>query len=403
MPMIDVVLEFLGGGGLARLSVTELLVLGLVLTQVTIAAVTIYLHRHQAHRALDLHPLVSHFFRFWLWLTTGMVTREWVAVHRKHHAKCETPDDPHSPRILGIRTVLARGAELYQREAAREQTLAHYGHLTPDDWLERHLYARFPMLGVALLLGLDIALFGVAGLALWAVQMLWIPFWAAGVINGVGHWWGYRNYETRDAARNITPLGIFIGGEELHSNHHAFPASARFSSKWWEFDLGWTYIRLLALLGLARVKKVAPPRPVILEQKQTIDLETVSAVVISRMYVMASYAREVIRPVLRQERREADGPRRRLLRRVRNLLTREAALIDAAARGRLERVLERFGNLRTVYQYRQQLQSVWSRQALSQEQLLQGLQEWCQQAEATGITALQEFSRRLRGYSLQAA
>jgi stearoyl-CoA desaturase (delta-9 desaturase) len=400
--MIEVVLEFLGGGGLTRLSAIELLILGLVLTQVTIAAVTIYLHRHQAHRALGLHPVVSHFFRFWLWLTTGMVTREWVAVHRKHHAKCETREDPHSPQVLGIRRVLWRGAELYRREAARQQTLEHYGHLTPDDWLERHLYARFPALGIALLLVLDIVLFGAAGLVLWAVQMLWIPFWAAGIINGVGHWWGYRNYETRDAARNITPLAIFVGGEELHSNHHAFPASARFSSKWWEFDLGWLYIRLLVLLGLARIKKVAPRRPVILDCKDTIDLDTVRAVVLSRMYVMASYAREVIRPVLRQERRTADDSCRRLLRRARSLLTREAALIDAAARGRLERVLERFGNLRTVYQYRQQLQSVWARQALSQEQLLQGLQEWCQQAEATGITALQEFSRRLRGYSLQA-
>ncbi len=401
--MIDVVLEFLSGGGVTRLSTAALVIVGLVLTQVTIAAVTIYLHRHQAHRALDLHPLVSHFFRFWLWMTTGMVTKEWVAVHRKHHAKCETTQDPHSPRILGIRTVLWRGAELYQREAANDKTLAHYGHLTPDDWLERRLYARFPWLGVALMLVLDIALFGVAGLVLWAVQMLWIPFWAAGVINGVGHWWGYRNYETRDAARNITPLGILIGGEELHSNHHAFPSSARFSSKWWEFDLGWTYIRLLALLGLAQVKRVAPHRPVIVERKEIIDLDTVRAVVLSRMYVMASYAREVIRPVLREERREADGSRRRLLRRARGLLIREAALIDVAARGRLERVLEGFNKLRVVYQYRQQLQAVWARQAISQEQLLKGLQEWCQQAEATGITALQEFSQRLRGYSLQPA
>jgi stearoyl-CoA desaturase (delta-9 desaturase) len=401
--MFDVVLEFLSGGGLTRLSTGALVLVGLALTQVTIAGVTIYLHRHQAHRALDLHPVISHFFRFWLWMTTGMVTREWVAVHRKHHAKCETEQDPHSPRILGIRTVLWRGAELYRREADKEQTLAHYGHLTPDDWLERHLYARFPILGVTLLLGLNIALFGIAGLVLWAVQMLWIPFWAAGVINGVGHWWGYRNYETRDAARNITPLGILVGGEELHSNHHAFPASARFSSKWWEFDLGWAYIRLLALLGLAQVKKVAPCPPVILERKETIDQDTVRAVVLSRMYVMASYAREVIRPVLRQERRATDGSCRWLLRRARGLLTREAALIDAAARGRLERVLERFNNLRVVYQYRQQLQSVWARQAVSQEQLLKALQEWCQQAEATGITALQEFSQRLRGYSLQAA
>jgi len=256
--MLDTILNFLGTGGLARFSIGALLVTGLVLTQLTIAGVTIYLHRHQAHRALDLHPVIAHFFRFWLWLTTGMVTREWVAIHRKHHAKCETAEDPHSPQVRGIGTVLWQGSELYRQEAGNRGTIEGYGHLTPDDWLERHVYARFPWLGVTLMLLLDIALFGIAGLVLWAVQMVWIPFWAAGVINGVGHYWGYRNYETPDASRNILPWGIFIGGEELHSNHHAFPSSARFSSKWWEFDIGWACIRLLAVLRLARVKRLAP-------------------------------------------------------------------------------------------------------------------------------------------------
>jgi stearoyl-CoA desaturase (delta-9 desaturase) len=400
--MIDTFLEFLGNGGLTRFSWVGVILTGLVLTHVTIAGVTIYLHRHQAHRALDLHPVVSHFFRFWLWMTTGMVTREWVAVHRKHHAKCETPEDPHSPRVLGIRKVMWEGSELYRQEAANRETLEHYGHLTPGDWLERNLYSRFTWLGLSLMLVLDIALFGSLGVVLYAVQMVWIPFWAAGVINGVGHWWGYRNFETPDASRNITPIAIIIGGEELHANHHAFPASARFSIKWWEFDLGWTWIRLLALLGLARVKKVAP-RPVIVAGKYSIDRDTVRAVVVNRMYVMSNYAREVIRPVLKQERQQAEGSCKRTLRRARALLTRETSLIDEKARQRLDSLLEQFSNLRVVYYYRQQLQSVWARKATSQESLIKTLQDWCLQAEATGISSLEEFARRLRGYSLQAA
>jgi stearoyl-CoA desaturase (delta-9 desaturase) len=401
--MLDTLLEYLSNGGVTQLTWVGVALTGLVLTQMTIAGVTIYLHRHQAHRALDLHPVISHFFRFWLWMTTGMVTREWVAVHRKHHAKCETPDDPHSPQVLGIRKVLWQGSELYRQEAANAVTLDHYGHLTPVDWLERHVYARFPGLGITLMLLLDVTLFGSLGLVLYAVQMVWIPFWAAGVINGVGHWWGYRNFETPDASRNITPLAIIIGGEELHANHHAFPASARFSCKWWEFDLGWLWIRLLSLLGLARVKKVLP-RPVIIAGKHSIDRDTVRAVVLNRMHVMANYAREVILPVLKQEYRQAEGScKGGRLRRMRVLLTREASLIDEAARHRLDGILTQFHTLRVVYQYRQKLQSIWAHKVTSQEHLIKALQEWCLQAEATGISALREFAGRLRGYSLRTA
>jgi len=401
--MLETLLNFLGAGGITQLSTGELLLTGLLLTQVTIFGVTIYLHRNQAHRALDLHPVVAHFFRFWLWLTTGMVTREWVAIHRKHHAKCETGDDPHSPQVLGIGKVMWQGAELYRQEAAKRETVEHYGHLTPDDWLEHHVYARFPYIGVSLMLILDILLFGMAGLVLWAVQMIWIPFWAAGVINGVGHYWGYRNYESGDASRNILPWGLIIGGEELHSNHHAFPTSARFSSKWWEFDLGWSVIRLLSLLRLAKVKRLPPRQALILEGKEIIDLETVRAVLRNRMYVMASYARDVIYPVLRQQRRDCDASCKRVLRRARGLLVRDASLINELAHSRLEQILSRFHDLKIVYQYRQQLQSVWASKVTSQEMLRKALQDWCQQAEATGIAALQEFSRRLRGYSLQPA
>jgi stearoyl-CoA desaturase (delta-9 desaturase) len=305
--------------------------------------------------------------------------------------------------VLGLGKVMWQGAELYQQEADNRGTLERYGHLTPDDWLEHNVYTRFPWLGISLMLLLDIVLFGMPGLVLWAVQMAWIPFWAAGVINGVGHFWGYRNYESTDASRNIVPWGVIIGGEELHSNHHAFPTSACFSCKWWEFDLGWSVIRLLTLLRLARVKRLAPPRALILEDKDSVDMETVRAVVKSRMYVMASYARDVIYPVLRQQRRECDASCKQVLRRARGLLVRDATLINEHARARLEQILARFHDLKTVYQYRQQLQSVWTRKAESQEVLCKALQEWCQQAEETGIAALQEFSRRLRGYSLQPA
>ncbi len=378
------------------------LLTALALTHITIIAVTVFLHRHQAHRALDLHPAVSHFFRFWLWLTTGMVTREWVAIHRKHHARCETPEDPHSPQTRGISTVLWRGAELYRAEAENRETLDSYGHNTPDDRLERHLYSAHPILGVSILLIIDFTLFGFAGLALWGVQMLWIPVWAAGVINGVGHWWGYRNFETPDASRNIAWLGLLVGGEELHNNHHAFASSAKFSNRRWEFDLGWGYIRVLQALGLARVKKLAP-RAHIINDKERVDMDTLRAVIANRLNVMSNYAREVVLPVVRQEYRCRNGACRRRLRHARRLLVRNPAIMDARSRGLLEGVLERFANLRTVYQYRERLQGIWNRSASSHEHLLQALQEWCQQAEATGVHALQQFARRLKGYSLQPA
>ncbi|HEY9150419.1 MAG TPA: fatty acid desaturase [Gammaproteobacteria bacterium] len=398
--MFDILLTTPWLTGLITLPWYGYILVALALTHVTIVSVTLYLHRHQAHRALDLHPVVAHLFRFWLWLTTGMVTREWVAVHRKHHAKCETPEDPHSPQVKGIGTVLWQGAELYQVAAAQPELIAQYSHGTPDDGLERHLYRRHPVLGVSLLLILQFLLFGFAGLAIWAVQMLWIPFWAAGVINGVGHWGGYRNFETSDASRNIVPWGLLVGGEELHNNHHAFASSARFSNRWWELDLGWGYIRLLKVLGLARVKKLAP-RTVLLSKEQ-VDLDTVRAVVLGRLQVMADYARRVVWPVLRQEGR-ARLAGRFGLRQARRLLVRDPGLLDARARGRLEQLLACCHSLRTVYQFRQQLQAVWGRQVASHEQLRIALQDWCARAEATGIQALEEFARRLRGYGLQPA
>ncbi len=372
----------------------------LLLTHITIASVTIFLHRAQAHRALDLHPVVSHFFRFWLWLTTGMVTKEWVSIHRKHHAKCETELDPHSPYFKGINTVLWQGAELYKDEAKNSDTMRDYGHGTPDDWLEQNIYSKHSILGVSLMAIIDLLLFGVYGITIFAVQMLWIPFFAAGVINGIGHYWGYRSFESPDGSTNISNIGIIIGGEEMHNNHHAFPSSAKFSSKWWEFDIGWLYIKTMSALGLARIKKVAP-KPVVVAGKDIIDMDTLRAIISSRLHVMSQYARNVTLPVFRMELSRADATYRLALKRIRKTLVREESRVDDQSMNRLKSTLEDNEALHTVYEYRRKLQQLWSRTYSSHEKLLEALQEWCKQAEATGVQVLEEFAQRLRGYSLQ--
>lgn len=371
-------------------------------THVTIAAVTIFLHRHQAHRSLDLHPIVSHFFRFWLWLSTGMVTKEWTAVHRKHHARCETEEDPHSPQVFGLSKVMWEGAELYRSESRNSETLEKYGRGTPDDWLERHVYTGSSKLGIVTMFIVNVLLFGPIGITIWAVQMIWIPVFAAGVVNGVGHFWGYRNYESPDAATNIVPWGIIIGGEELHNNHHAFPSSAKLSSKPWEFDIGWMYIRGFEILGLAKVKKIAP-EPVINPAKQTADMETVKAILVNRLHVLSHYAKDVVVPVLREEAHKADEGCRHLLRRARTTLVRGDAVMDEEDKTQLQAALSRSERLTTVYEYKTRLQELWQRSHTSQDSLLHHLQEWCKQAEETGIKGLQDFARSLKGYTMQPA
>jgi stearoyl-CoA desaturase (delta-9 desaturase) len=369
----------------------------LALTHVTIAAVTIYLHRHQAHRALDLHPAASHFFRFWLWLTTGMVTREWTAVHRKHHAKCESTEDPHSPQVVGLRRVLFQGTELYRIETAKSETLERYGRGTPDDWLERNVYSRYKVAGISLMLVLDVALFGAIGITIWAVQMLWIPFLAAGVVNGVGHFGGYRNFQTEDASRNIVPWGVLIGGEELHNNHHAYPASARLSSRWYELDIGWIYIRVLETFRLAKIKNV-PPRLKLDLAKSGCDVATLQAVLTHRYLILAKYARSVRRTCageVRALKACADVDWRAFTRWLRN---GSSALSDGE-REQLERVLNANSTLATVYTMRGELAALWQRSAMSSEQLVHQLEDWCRRAEASGIEGLQHFSRMLRCYA----
>ncbi|MEN3354220.1 MAG: hypothetical protein V7640_2378 [Betaproteobacteria bacterium] len=370
----------------------------LVMTHITIAAVTIFLHRHQAHRALDLHPLPSHFFRFWLWLTTGMITKEWAAIHRKHHAKCETVEDPHSPQIFGIRKVLWQGAELYRQESTNRETLERYGHGTPDDWIERNLYSRFNIVGISIMLIANVILFGPLGLTIWAVQMIWIPLLAAGVINGIGHFWGYRTFQPADASRNIVPWGILIGGEELHNNHHAYGTSARLSNRWYEFDIGWLYIRCLEVLGLADVKKTAP-RLKLDPAKTHCDLATLQAVVTHRYEVLAKYAKS-LRTTCADEMRALRASAVSVdLRALKRWLHIDTSTLPQIERDERERVLKASSRLATVYTMRDELAALWQRSTASKEQLVHQLEDWCRRAEASGIDALQTFSRRLRCYA----
>jgi stearoyl-CoA desaturase (delta-9 desaturase) len=226
----------------------------LVMVQITIACVTLFLHRSQAHRAVQFHPVVEHFMRFWLWLTTGMVTKQWVAIHRKHHQKSDQEGDPHSPQIYGIWRVLFKGWILYHDASKDTAMIEKLGVGAPDDWIEHKLYTPHSRLGILLMLVIDLVLFGPMGLVVWGIQMIWIPLWAAGVINGLSHWWGYRNTDTKDTSRNLWPWAIWIGGEELHNNHHADGANAKFKQRWFEIDIGWIYIQILSTLGLATVR-----------------------------------------------------------------------------------------------------------------------------------------------------
>ncbi len=387
------------GHGLLDLAWWQVLLITLGLTHITIASVTIYLHRHSAHRALDLHPIPAHFFRFWLWMTTGQVTKEWTAIHRKHHAKCERDGDPHSPVIFGIETVFWKGAELYRAEAKNQDTLERYGHNTPNDWIERNVYTRYSALGVSLMLIIDVALFGFLGLTVWAVQMAWIPFTAAGVINGIGHWWGYRNFEAQDASTNISPWGILIGGEELHNNHHTYPTSAKLSVKPYEFDIGWMYIRILSALGLATVKKT-PPRAAYGDVRPVADEKTLEALIANRYEVMAQYARG-LRAVVAQEAAKLGDAQ--VMRDASRWLHRDAEKVPAAAQPRLQQAIKASPALDKMVQMREELRQIWLNTSQSREQLAADLQAWCRRAEDSGIAALRDFSMKLRSVRVRTA
>jgi stearoyl-CoA desaturase (delta-9 desaturase) len=393
--LLDGLVAFLAQG-LTGASWWQVLIAALVMTHITIASVTIYLHRHSAHRALDLHPIASHFFRFWLWLTTGQVTKEWTAVHRKHHAKCEREGDPHSPVVFGIKKVFWQGAELYRAESKNQETLDRYGHNTPDDWMERNVYTRHSVVGVALMLIIDVALFGALGLSVWALQMAWIPVTAAGIINGIGHWWGYRNFEATDASTNISPWGIVIGGEELHNNHHTYPTSAKLSVKPYEFDIGWMYISILQGLGLATVKKL-PPKLAFGDVKPVADEKTLEAIIANRYEVMAGYAREMRAAC----QRELDGVKARsadasVLKAARRWLHRDDDKVPADVKPQLAQARAEHPVLEKMVTMREELRSLWTGTHASREQLAADLQAWCRRAEESGIAALRDFSIQLR-------
>ena len=379
--------------GLLGLSGWQVFFVILGLTHVTIASVTIYLHRHQAHRAMDLHAIPSHFFRLWLWLGTGQVTKEWVSIHRKHHAKCETAEDPHSPHVYGIKTVLFSGAELYRKESKNLETLSRYGHGTPDDWIERNLYTRYSWQGVALMLIIDLALFGALGLTVWAVQMAWIPITAAGIINGAAHYWGYRNFEAPDASTNISPWGILIGGEELHNNHHTYPTSAKLSVKSYEFDLGWAYIRILQAVGLATVKKI-PPVLAYGAVRPVADEKTLEALIANRYAVMAGYARQM-RNVFQQEVAHAKLDEK-VLKVASRWFYRDVDKVPAEAQALLSQTLAAYPVLDKMLKMREELRQIWLNTSHSREQLAADLQAWCRRAEGSGIAALRDFSTQLR-------
>jgi stearoyl-CoA desaturase (Delta-9 desaturase) len=374
----------------------QVLIVALVFTHITIASVTIYLHRHSAHRSLDLHPIASHFFRFWLWMSTGMVTKEWTAIHRKHHAKCEHDGDPHSPHVFGIKKVFYEGAELYRAEAKNAETLERYGHNTPNDWIERHVYTGRSRLGVSLMLIINVSLFGVLGLSVWALQMAWIPITAAGIINGIGHWWGYRNFEATDASTNVSPWGILIGGEELHNNHHTYPTSAKLSVKPYEFDIGWMYITMLSSVGLASVKKV-PPKLAYGAVKPVADEKTLEAIIANRYEVMAGYAREMRSACKREldalQQRRGDAT---VLQSARQWLHRDDDKVPASVKPQLAQVRAEHPVLDKMVTMREELRALWSSSTATREQLASDLQAWCRRAEESGIAALRDFSIRLR-------
>jgi stearoyl-CoA desaturase (delta-9 desaturase) len=372
------------------------------LTHVTIAAVTIYLHRHSAHRALDLHPIVSHFFRFWLWATTGMTTKAWTAIHRKHHARCELADDPHSPQVFGIKKVLMEGAELYRIEGRNQETLDQFGQGTPDDWMEKNVYSKHDRIGIGSMLVMDVLLFGPIGITIWAIQMVWIPMFAAGVINGIGHYWGYRNFQSEDASTNVVPWGILIGGEELHNNHHAYGTSAKLSNRWYEFDIGWLYIRILETLGLATVKKIAPKIRLLNTAKTSCDFDTLQAVITHRYDVVTRYARslrDTCAVEIQALKARAIGVNHVDSARLKRWLNIDATALPETERAERAQVISHSNVLSTVYTMRDELAGVWQRSTATKEQLVSKLEDWCHRAEHSGIVPLQEFSKRLRCYA----
>lgn len=389
--MLDSLLD-LAANGLTHAGLVAKLVFLLVMTQLTILTVTLYLHRGQTHRSVDFHPALAHCFRFWSWLTTSMVTREWVAVHRKHHAHSETELDPHSPQIYGIGRLLSKGAELVMDARSDQAVLAKYGRGTPQDWIERHLYTPHCNWGPTTLALLEIALFGVGGMAIWSVQMMWIPFWGAGVVNGLGHWCGYRNFETADRSTNLVPIGVWVGGEELHNNHHAFPSSAKFSVRRFEFDFGWQVIRLLAMLKLAKVRRVASPRDLLRADRKSRNGPAQTALA-PRVLVMTEFFRTVTLPAVRDETRRNRHNVPTL--RMRRALADGGRWLKADEQQRLNAWIDARPCLQTISSFRAQLAALMEQREFDGP--LSGLAQWTVAAQGSGIGSLRTFATALAG------
>ena len=386
--------------GSLGLSVWGKVLATLILTQVTIVSVTLYLHRHSAHNSLELHPALAHFFRFWIWLTSAQNTKEWTAIHRKHHAKCETDEDPHSPVVKGLKTVLLTGAELYLNEANNPETLKRYGQRTPTDWIERRLYTPHKMMGIVLMALIDFYLFGLAGITIWAVQMIWIPLFAAGVINGIGHSMGYRNFECKDASKNIVPWAFLIGGEELHNNHHTYPNSAKLSVKSWEFDIGWFWIQLFSKLGLAKARHIAPTAKKD-NAKNELDDDSLMAIIHNRFFILSQYNKHVLIPVINEQKAKMHAQEKVLFKKARKLLVRDENLVKHTEQQRIETMLERNPRIKMIYGKSIELQAIWKNHPGSRfQEKLQSLSEWCQQAELSGVASLEAFAANLKQYSL---
>ena len=381
--------------GLLHLPVWGYFLVTFLTIETMFLGVTLYLHRDQSHGGLILHPGLRHLFRFWLWFSSGAITKEWVAVHRRHHAHADQPGDPHSPVVFGVRRVLFEGFELYRAAARDPDTIRNYGRGTPDDWLERHVYAAFPYIGITLFTVAHLLLFGVPGIIMIAVHLSAQPFFAGGVINGLGHAVGYRSFEMPSTATNLVPWALLLGGEELHNNHHAFPRSARFAVQRWELDIGWLFIRLFSALGLARVRWVAP-RPHFERRRHELDTDTVNALFTNRMHVLRAYARRVVLPVCRDLARHEHGA---VPAGAGKLLVRHPTLLAEEARRKLRELLDRYEVLRRVVEYREGLQQMWTGAAGNPAPALTQLREWCRRAEESGIAALRDFAKGLPAYA----
>lgn len=386
--------------GLLNFSLLQIIITLFIATQVTILGVTLYLHRDQTHRGLKLHPVVQHFFRFHLWMTTGMLTKDWVAIHRKHHAKCETENDPHSPQYHGIKTVLYSGVELYTLERENQQTLDKYGKGTPDDWLERNIYTKFHFWGIGLMFLIDVALFGAIGITFWAIQIIWIPFFAAGVINGLGHWAGYRNYSTNDCSTNLTRFALFIGGEELHNNHHAFPSSCKFSHKKGEYDWGWFTIKFLRMLGLAKIKKTVPE----LEQsksKNSVDLEAVKAMLTHKVNLLQVYVKDVVKPAIQEEYDVRSSKFKKSSNKLINSMSIDWRFLDDESKDIFKQYINTSPTMETLIKFRDELKEIWDSNGKTTEQMIEAIKEWCNKAEKSGVDVLQAYARKLQTYRLK--